>query len=473
VNPPLAFPRDLRAETAGLIVAVGGGGLIAVAPHALVFAGAVFAIVAMLTAWRTSFGLGALLLTVPVQTSVTLDFGARHLTFTKIALAAVVVGWFANIIFGGERPKLNAVSLAFIAYLCALVASSWNARNDGAWAGEIYRWLTAGLVYVIASSAVRRRNDLVVLFGATAAAVMACAAAAIVQVQRHSGPPSFTVGGVTRAFGAFGEPNPFAAYFEIAALPLAGIALAMLLGNERCRNRVLMAGAGLAGLAGALGVYLTHSRGGAIGAAAGVFVIALLADRRLRTAVLALVGLAAVALTLTGAANRAVDRFDALAHDWNSPVQVTSANFSVEERVAHWGAAVRMWEAHPIIGVGAGNFNDNFRVYTPVWRFRIPRGHAHDGYLQAAAQAGSIGLIAYLSLLGAALVRAGRALSRSKTSLERGVAVGAIGATIAVMVHGVFDYLHVLNLGLQLSVVWASVEYVSRGNQESKGNHDV
>jgi O-antigen ligase len=470
----MAFRRDLRAETAGLIVAIAGGGFIAFSPHALVFACVVLAAVGMFTAWRPSFGLGALLLTVPIQTSVTLDIGARHLTFTKIALAAVVLGWFIHLLQGGDWPKLNAVSLAFVAYLCALVASVWNAQNQSAWASETYRWLTAALVYMIASSAVRRRSDVVALLGATAVAVIACTAVALVQVHRHSGPSSFTINGVTRAFGAFGEPNPFAAYFEIAALPLAGVAVTMLLSSERRRNRALIAGAGVAAIAGVLGVYLTHSRGGAIGAAAGAFAIGMLADRRLRIGVLALVGFAALGLTLTGAASRAVDRFDTLAHDWNSPVQVTSANFSVEERVAHWGAAVRMWEAHPIIGVGAGNFNDNFRVYTPVWRFRVPRGHAHDDYLQAAAQAGSVGLLAYLGLLGAALVRAGRALRQSTTPLERGVAVGAIGATIAVVAHGIFDYLHVLNLGLQLSVIWASVEYIKRRqNEEPKGNHRV
>ena len=168
MNPALSFPRDLRAETAGLVAAIAGGGFIAFAPHALVFAGVVFAAVALLTAWRPSCGLGALLLTVPIQTSLTLDIGARHLTFTKTALAAVALGWLAHLIFGGERPKLNAVSLAFIAYLCALVASMWNARNQGPWAGETYRWLTAALVYVIAvggGSSPRRSHGLVWLHG--------------------------------------------------------------------------------------------------------------------------------------------------------------------------------------------------------------------------------------------------------------------------------------------------------------------
>jgi hypothetical protein len=46
----------------------------------------------------------------------------------------------------------------------------------------------------------------------------------------------------------------------------------------------------------------------------------------------------------------------------------------------------------------------------------------------------------------------------------KGVVVGAVGVTVAVMVHGLFDYLHVLSLGLQLSIVWAMVELVGRSN---------
>jgi O-antigen ligase len=121
-----------------------------------------------------------------------------------------------------------------------------------------------------------------------------------------------------------------------------------------------------------------------------------------------------------------------------------------------------MWEHHPIIGVGAGNFNEQFRLDTPVWRFRIPRGHAHDGYLQAAAQAGAIGLIAYVGLLAAALVRGVTSISRARDPLAKGLGAGAFGATVAVMSHGVFDYLHVLNLGLQLSIAWGMLEFAAR-----------
>jgi len=459
-------------EAAAITAALGLGAVLVFVPHGLIFAATFFTLVFGASVWRPSFGIAALLATVPIQTSVTFDLGTHYLTFTKIALAALVLGWLLSLAFTGDSPTVDAVTLAFIIYVCALIASVWNAQDRGAWAGETYRWITAGAVYVIARHSVRRRDDLVAVFFATSAAVLACTTGAVVQVVRHAGPPSFTIGGVTRAFGAFGEPNPFAGYFEIAALPLVGISGAFLLSSQRKRYAKTIAVLGASGAAGLLGIYLTHSRGGAISTAAGLLAIALLIDRRVRVAALALIGIIALALTLAGSTGRVVHRADSLAHRWDHPVQVTGANFSVEERIAHWGAAVRMWEAHPIVGVGAGNFNANFRVFTPEWRFRIPRGHAHNGYLEAAAQAGTFGLLAYVCLLAAAVARAGRVLKKSTGALERGVAVGAIAATVAVMAHGMFDYLHVLNLGLQLSVVWACAELsICRRDGEPKRSH--
>jgi O-antigen ligase len=135
-------------------------------------------------------------------------------------------------------------------------------------------------------------------------------------------------------------------------------------------------------------------------------------------------------------------------------VQVTPANFATQERLAHWRAGIAMAEAHPWLGVGAGNFSARYREYTRVWRFRISRGHAHSAYIQAAAQSGLAGLGAYLLLLAAVLWRLGAAYRAARPE-TRAMIAGALGVTGAVMVHNVFDYLHVLSLGLQLSAVWA------------------
>lgn len=459
-----ARSRDLSTEMAGLVLA----GLTAlgffVVPFGFVLAALVMGTVGAATFWRPSVGLAGLVVTIPVQASVTIGIGDRNLTLTKLALAGLVAGWIVGLLVAGHAPKVTSIGLALALYVGALTGSIWNAIDRSAWAGETYRWLTALIVYVIASNELRSKWDLDVVLAATGLSIVASFVAAVAQVATHAGPPSFTVNGVTRAFGAFGEPNPFAAYFEIAGLPMLAIAAAIVLGSRSGswlrRSGLIAIPAGLS----MIGVYLTHSRGGAIGAAAGLLAVAVLADRRTRNVVLGTAGIAALALILSGQIELLIGRLDALGHGWNSYVQVTTANFSVEERIAHWGAAFRMWMAHPVIGIGAGNFDQNYREFTPVWRFRIPRGHAHDGYLQAAAQAGTIGLAAYCAVLAAALHRAFVGLKSALTSMERGVAVGAVAVTIAVMAHGIFDYLHVLNLGLQLSMAWAMLETIPRLN---------
>jgi O-antigen ligase len=456
----------------GVVAAVIAGFAIALLPSGVVFAVAFISVVLFVSVWRPALGLACLAATIPIQTSVTLDVGSRHLTFTKAALAALVVGWLVNVCWTRGLPPVTSVTIWLVLYILALIASIWDATNLGSWAGETYRWLTAAIVYLIAAQCLKRRDDVLVVLVVTSLSVIACLGAAIVQVIRHSGPPSFTVNGVTRAFGAFGEPNPFAAYFEIAALPLLGVAAALLLAGGIWRSKWLIAAALVGSGCGLVGIILTHSRGGAVGAVCGIGAIALVVDRRIRLVSLAAVGLLALAILVSGRTSAIVDRVEALGIGESGAVQVTTANFSVEERVAHWGAAIKMWEQHPVIGVGAGNFNEHFRLDTPVWRFRIPRGHAHDGYLQAAAQAGSIGLAAYVGLLAAALVHGLATVARSRDPLAKGLGVGAIGATVAVMSHGVFDYLHVLNLGLQLSIAWGMLEFATRTEAHSPEGFD-
>ena len=139
----------------------------------------------------------------------------------------------------------------------------------------------------------------------------------------------------------------------------------------------------------------------------------------------------------------------------NEETLVTPANFAVQERLSHWTAAVEMAKAHPFVGVGAGNFDLNYRDYTQEWRFRIGRGHAHDTYLHFLAQSGVVGLTAYIALLlGVSLI-----IVRTIRILPEGsrlsILIGAAGLTAAIGTHAVFEYVHVLSLNLQLVVVWA------------------
>jgi O-antigen ligase len=199
---------------------------------------------------------------------------------------------------------------------------------------------------------------------------------------------------------------------------------------------------------------LTQSRGGGLGFAAGFAVVVWHVwpywGRRI-----VLIGLVVALISIwtpTAAQLRSLFGVDALLH--TGPVQVTTSNFATQERLAHWGAALRMWEHSPWFGIGAGNFPERYREYTPVWRFRISRGHAHSAYLQAAAQAGTVGLACYVSLLAAVWRQNRRTIEFVSDVAARSAALGGLAVTVAFAVHGIFDYVHVLSLGLGLSVLW-------------------
>ncbi len=134
-------------------------------------------------------------------------------------------------------------------------------------------------------------------------------------------------------------------------------------------------------------------------------------------------------------------------------VDVTPDNFAVVERMAHIQAAWGMFTSYPLLGVGPGNFTPAYPDFAiPPWL--ISQGHAHNYYLHSAAEGGVVGAIAYLVLLAALVRLCVRAVQRASRPLDRLVAVGGCGMMGAVVVHNLFENLHVLNLPIQIGAVW-------------------
>ncbi len=202
------------------------------------------------------------------------------------------------------------------------------------------------------------------------------------------------------------------------------------------------------------GLVMSQSRGGMIGMAVGFAVVfALLRpgprSSLVRMAPIGLIGAIAFLTISIGIVASGVETFN------NRETLVTPANFAVQERLSHWTAAIEMAKAHPFVGVGAGNFDVNYRDFTQTWRFRIGRGHAHDTYLHFLAQSGVVGLTAYIAmLLGVSLIIV-RTIRILPEGTRLSLLIGAAGITAATGMHAVFEYVHVLSLNLQLVVVWA------------------
>lgn len=200
-----------------------------------------------------------------------------------------------------------------------------------------------------------------------------------------------------RAAGPLGDPNFFA---QILLIP---VPVALLLAwKERewwLRGLALGAAAVIAG-----GIVVTYSRGGAL-ALGGVVVLSLFAARPSPRRITAGVAILALGLlVLPEDFTRRLDTLRGLVPGGPTPDQLDS---SIENRKLLMGTAWRMFEDHPVVGVGAGNYDVYFdeyaaRVGSPVHEYEdIGRSHyPHNLYLQIAAETGLLGLGAF----GAALL---------------------------------------------------------------------
>jgi len=419
---------------------------------------------------HVSFGLVALLLSIPMQAELAVQVGGVELTWTKVALGSAVAAWIIRLLLGASRASIDAISLTLGSFVLALALSIVQAQDLSAWAGETYRWVVVLIVYVIAVDAFRSAQSPTSILIGVALSVTAAAANATWQVVTGTGPATFSVDGVTRAYATFGEPNPFAGYLELSVLLLIAVVIGWTgHGHLRFRSislshRTILALV-IAAFAGSAALVSTQSRGGYIGFLAGLGVIVLLSGRRIRWIATIGGGVCLVLVLLSPIGARVIDRFrvDSLS---TGPAQVTTSNWAAQERAGHWRAAVAMAKTSPITGIGAGNYNRRYREMTAVWRFRIPRGHAHNAYLQAFAQAGLIGGLTYLAVCGAVLREIVRALKHQHDQVNRTIVIGVAAVSTAVAIHNLVEYLHVLSLGIQLAIVWALLTAWAKPTQE-------
>jgi putative inorganic carbon (HCO3(-)) transporter len=276
------------------------------------------------------------------------------------------------------------------------------------------------------------------------------------------GPEGFILfGRFMRAFGTFEQPNPYAGYLGLT-LPLAvGLVMAAVVpSGERVKGSWLVIAAG-SGMVMLIALVMSWSRGAwfGFGAAVAAIVLAVVA-RSGRAAVLGAVLVVilvyaliagGLALVPPSVAQRFVDFVPYLSFADVRGVEVTDANFAVLERMAHWQSALGMWSDHPWLGVGIGNYEPVYSRYAlPLWP--LPLGHAHNYYLNIAAEAGVLGLASYLLLWAAALLVTWRATRRAQ-GWYWGVALGVLGMLVHLSTHNLFDNLYVHGMYLQVAIL--------------------
>jgi len=389
----------------------------------------------------------------------------------QISLGMAVIGWSLWRVVHTPRLPLprSRVYVALAIIMLGFGPSLFSAKSGGAWLTEFVKWVEMLLLVVVVLDLGQSGRWSWIAAGVVLAAVWQ-AIIGLYEFRGGSGAPHLWIMNYRffRAFGTFGQPNPFSAFMGLT-LPLAcGLAwgyVTLALGRWRARRdewlfpaviAVMYGGAGLLLLAGLLASW---GRGAWLGFGAAVVVMVSFATRKrwqglglvMSGAVLFLVmwmaGLvpAGIEQRLTGTLDEFVGFRDMRG------VPVGNENFAIVERLAHWQAALNMASEHPWIGVGLGNYEAVYETYRiPSWPRAL--GHAHNDYLNLLAETGLVGLTGYLAGWILVVTWTLGALSQPDP-VGRGMVLGLLGTWTHLAVHSMVDKLYVNNLFLHIGVM--------------------
>ena len=479
----LSWGRPLF-NAALLLLVLTVGLSIALLPLTLAGGAILGGIVFLATLIRPEYGLYLLILAVPFGSVREIAISGFTVGAAEALVGLVLAAWLARMVAVREIKTIHPpLLLPLLIFLGAILLSLTGALSLRYSFKEILKWVEVLGVYLFVANVIKREQAKVVVLFMLLAGI-GQALLGFYQFFGRVGPPAFVIlGRFVRAYGTFEQPNPYGGYLGLV-LPLSyGVLLGVgglrywILGirhestNHESTNLpvpdLILAILGLATMGAAL--IMSWSRGAWLGFAAA-FVLMNLTHSRRAAVLFALVCLLIASVLLLGSfqalpqtiVQRLTDFLPYLHTLDVRGVKLTDANYAVVERMAHWQAAWGMFNERPWLGVGIGNYEPVYPAHSlPGWT--EPLGHAHNYYLNIAAEAGLIGLAAYLILWGAAFWQAWKVI-RATQGYWRGVAAGILGVLTHLSVHNFFDNLHVHNMYLHVAILLGLLFVAGRHN---------
>ncbi|HEX5417326.1 MAG TPA: O-antigen ligase family protein [Chloroflexota bacterium] len=368
-----------------------------------------------------------------------------------------------------------------VAFVVVAILSALGAGDALVSIKEVVRWAEVlGILVATASLCQRWEERRLVLFGVLAGAI----GEALIgwgQFFLRRGPPSFRIGPFLRAYGTFGQPNPFGGYFALT-LPVILALLCWLWLRSRERrpaaarwpalDRWFFLAVLVAGALGGAALLMSLSRGALMGVIGGGLVLVALLSRRGGLLVVAVAGLALAVFGLESlhllppaVSNRLAQIVEYGGWFDTTNVVPTPQNWAIVERMAHWQAAWNMYIANPLLGVGPGHYALAYPTYRVNDFWLDPLGHAHNIYLNVMAELGFLGIATYLGQLVAWILVCFAAFRRARTTRDRFLACGVLASLLAVAIHNVFDNLSVHGLATLLGMLVGLAGAIDRGDR--------
>jgi O-antigen ligase len=378
--------------------------------------------VAFVTVVMADLSLGLCMYALLAFLNIVPDAGGSFISFDKVAGGLLALSWLAAVAsrkdarraFFSAHPQFSAVLLLFLAWVT--LSMTWSPDLPAA-LQHVARYVLSAFLFLIVFTAVRTRQHVRWLLGAFVLASTLSGAYGLI-----APPPP---GEEDRLAGTIGEPN------QLAAVLVAGTVIALALAVvEKGKPLLRIIYASAAGIC-LVATFLTLSRAGII-ALVLAMIAAVLAGGRWRPQ--AALTAFFVFLSLVG-----FFAFVATPHQRERVTQVGQG--STTGRSDIWTVGWRMVEAHPVRGVGVGQFEGQ-SVHYLIAPGTIRRSDlivdqpkvAHNIYLHILAEMGVVGLVPFLLILGfalrCALLAAREFARRGDTAMDlvsRSVFVGLIG----------------------------------------------
>lgn len=395
-------------------------GAVDIAVYLLVFAG-----VCAATRRRPAYGIAALIAFVPF--AFYRDVAGTTITFPKIALLAVLGGLALR--RTGVRalgaPSTRMLLLCAGGVLAATALSLAHAAFRGPALRETFKAAEYAVLFSTVVVAARTDYDERIVRFAFSATVIAVSALAL--AQEVTGAPSglwFMEHPIPRIAGPLEGPNQLSGYLGIALCAVT----AFLARRDAPLERTALA-------LGSTALVLTFSRAGVAAGFASLGLVAALSPRRnVRAIVATAAGGALTGLSILGAwsfaAAHSVAHLLPFYERFSSTGEAADPG-SVGTRSQLWHAALALWRAHPVFGVGAGNFELELASagYAGV------RTHANSLYLQSLVEGGLPLFAATIALVVASIARFWRG------PFNEPLVVAALAASAGFALHQMFDLL--------------------------------
>lgn len=238
-----------------------------------------------------------------------------------------------------------------------------------------------------------------------------------------------------RVYSVFGNPNVLAEYL-IMTIPLS---ISLFWYTKKAHKKLLFLGTSAILI---LSLILTLSRGGWIGFAFSALVFVILVEKRLLLSIIP-ISLAGVFFLPQSILNRilSIGNF---------------ADSSNAYRITMWKITMDIIRDHPIAGVGFGHlpFKETFETYIRT----MPTYHAHNTYLEIAAELGIPGLIAFLFLLFVIFKYGIQRLISQENRYIRIMAAGAFSGLAGLMAHGAVE--NVIYLTRIIIYFWILIGFI-------------